>query len=54
MVRTTSDKEILRIFQGFLWDKLQFFKTTSKIQHLFKTVRTMKEYKQTGRKVDLH
>ena len=48
MVSTTSDKQISRIFQGFFWDKLQFFKTTSKIQHLFKTVRTMKEYKQTG------
>ena len=53
MVRTTSDKEILRIFQGFWWDKLQFFKTTSKIQHLFKIVRTMKEYKRTNRKFDL-
>ena len=28
-------------FQGFLWDKLLFFKTTSKSQHLFKTVRTI-------------
>ena len=47
-------KKFQGYFKDFLWDKLLFFKTTGKIQHLFKIVRTMKEYKRTNRKFDLH